>query len=184
MYPEVFNFSSLNYLVSDSALPFRQYFAVDLKFISKVTIANSNYTQDIFWDDSENNHGFGVASNKWRIWNGAATTGGSAVNNTTYWTQLVEQIGQGTKLYVLEDDGTYTLDTLPDIAQWTLAVSVSTGLFDTTGMKVRIGNGYTTLAEPWRGKIDLSNTCIYTGSQVGDSTSWTVYWKPFRSVSF
>lgn len=182
-YPNLSGFSNMNYALTDKALPMGQFFAVNIKIISKVTVTSSNYTQNILWDNSANNHGIGVATYKWRIWNGTAVTGGSAVNGTTYWIQVVQQNEQGTKLYVLDDDGTYTFETLPDIEQWTLAVSVNSALFDTSGQKLRIGTGYTTPTEYWHGKIDLSNTCIYTKVQGGADTGWTVYWKPFAAVS-
>ncbi len=164
------------YLLTDKGLPASEFFATNMRFVVRVeTGSDTSAAQGILWDDSSNNHGCGIYQNKFRIWNGSGHSGGTVAADTAYWVMLTEIVNEGSKLYYLVDDGTYTLNTLPDASLWTQAASVSGMLFDASGKKIRIGNRYTTgtTTEYWRGMIDSADIKIETGGDAG----WTVYWR-------
>lgn len=177
----VSGFNTGNYLVSSMNMPTLEFFGASLRFISRVVSGSSvSGSQNLFWDEGSYNHGFGISSSKWRIWNGTAYTGGTVSANTAYWVMFIQQAEGGSKLYYLVDDGSYTEQTLPmDVSAWTLAVSVVGTLFNPAGGKIRIGTGYTSASEYWKGKIDLGVTRVDSGGMAtpeGDVV-WNVYWR-------
>lgn len=186
--PYVLGFTANNYLISSCKMPSQPYFAMPLRVITRVVTGSSvssSIGQNIFWDNSEHNSGFGTASSQWRIWNGSTHLGGSVSPNTAYWVMMMQEVHGGTKLYYMVDDGTYTLDTLPedDVSLWQLAVSISGTVFDPAGTKMRIGTGYTSTNEYWQGKIDLLSTRVDSGVSVVDEemnvqVSWSAFWRP------
>lgn len=178
-YPLVSGFSENSYLESSTSLPNGQYFASTLRFISRVTTGDSvSSPKNIYWDSTNHNHGYGVYNSKWRIYNGSNNTGGTALANTTYWVMLIQSTQGNTKLYYMLDDGTYERDTLPDVDDWELTVTVNGMLFDNTGQKVIIGNASVTKSEYWNGKIDLTSLKIDTVTSGANGTvTWSNLWK-------
>lgn len=89
--------------------------------------------------------------------NGAAyNTSAPWVANKTYWFG-VDRNNSNMILYLLEDDGTYTLNTLPPFEEWTYNYSHS---FEVSEVTLRLGFNSGSSSEYWRGSIDLNNTII------------------------
>lgn len=180
-YPHLSGFDANSYVVTDKALPQGQFFPVNIKIICKCNTNVVTTDQTLFSDNSANSHGFGIRYNDWRICGNSTVYGGKAEKGKIYWLQVVQESGVGTKMYYLLDDGSYTLETLPDVADWSAGPTTSELIFDNSGQKIRIGTGFNAPNEYWTGSIDLLNTCIYAymqGSQ-SEATDWMVYWKPF-----
>lgn len=78
--------------------------------------------------------------------------------NTDYWVRLVWN-GAQYDLYSLVDDGSFTLETLPDISEWSkegASYAQTTDLYK----DILISFGFNTEAYPWKGSIDLSKCLI------------------------
>ncbi len=119
-------------------------------------------TYNIFFNDENRGVGvYGSTSDRyWRIWSGSANYSPlyNFTNNNWYWCKLIQEHNT-TKLLTMLDDGTYTeIYKLPlkTSTKWTTSISLNFKLFSTMN-RLYIGNGYSTLSEYWRGKIDLNN---------------------------
>ncbi|MCM1324544.1 MAG: hypothetical protein NC218_10510 [Acetobacter sp.] len=180
-YPYMSSFYHTRYLISSKAMPQGQYFPVNIKVVSRVVKKYKSGMQYIFCDESENNRGFGVNGDSWALTTTYDVRGVAATDNSIYWVQVIQMANEGTKLYYLEDnDETYTFDTLPELSEWSLGVSADDIIFDPTGQKLRIGNGYKYTDKYWAGRIDLVNTCVYHSiSNAGTDVTWVRYWSPF-----
>lgn len=185
--PLISGFSQTSWITSSKALPNRSYFPTDVRFITRIQTDVVNAVQEILFDESDNNHGVAINSDgRWRYWKGSAVYSTvKAVENTSYWVQYIEGRDNVSRLYVMVDDGTYqTIDALPNVSSssWTLAIQ-DVNILDNAGAKIRIGNGYKTLTEYFRGKVDLSATRVDIGNRVidaekGDAVAWSEYWRP------
>lgn len=171
----VASFSNGSALVTNKGLPQSDFFAPNIRFIARVTTGSSvNGVQNIFWDNTANDHGCGIYNGQWRIWNGAVNSGGSVAASSSYWVMLEQLADGGSSLYYIADDSTYTVETLPDKSLWTLATSVSGSLFNNMGGAVRIGNAFVSTNEYWQGTIDLASLHIESGGT--GAVSWPVWW--------
>lgn len=187
-FPYVSGFTESKYLVSKKAMPNNTYFAWAMRCITRVAGTASIYSrQGIFWDNSSNNHGFGITGAQWMIFNGSQHVGGKVEEGKAYWLMLIQDEVGGSQLYYLLDDGTYTAETLPmDVSAWTLAVSVEGKVFDTAGAQLRIGAEYTSPSDYWRGKIDLAASRVDVGSKTIDAETmekeimWHDYWRALK----
>ncbi len=181
-YPHMSGFASDAYILSDKDLLPGQFFAVNVKIICKVRVTAPTSRQTLCGIDAANGYGFGINNKNWRLSGSTVVTGGTVEANTVYWLQVVQEQGVGTKLYYLPDNGTYTLETLPDAAEWSAGPTLEEQLFNVGSAKLRIGCGFTSPNEYWRGDIDLMNTCVYVGGTSllpEDTPAWMAHWTPF-----
>ena len=118
-------FSTSNYATSSSGITFGSSF--DLIF--NVTVASASTQQTLFY--GQNDSGLLFTDGKIASWFGSNVLGvTSVVNGNTYWIRLVWG-GTSYTCYSLLDDGTYTLETLPELSSWTqeFTYSSSTNIF-------------------------------------------------------
>ncbi len=170
------SFNAGGALVTSKGLPYSEFFAQDIRFVAHVTTGESvSAAQDIFWDNNMHDHGFGIYRNKWRIWNGAAATGGAVQANTSYWVMLVQSVNDGCKLYYLLDDQNYAPNALPELSSWAQGPSIAGLLFNEVGGNVRIGNGFASVTEYWQGAIDITRLKIETRTPDGVG-AWSTWW--------
>ena len=106
-------FSTSNYATSSSGITFGSSF--DLIF--NVTVASASTQQTLFYGQGDS--GLLFTDGKIASWFGNNILGKtSVVNDNSYWIRLVWS-GTSYTCYSLLDDGTYTLETLPDLSSWT-----------------------------------------------------------------
>ena len=144
-------------------------------------MVDPQFSQRLLGDNSAHNHGVGVCNQAWVLYGSSEVSGGTALNGSTYWVQVVQEAGQGTKLYYLQHKDAYTLETLPDVEEWETGPAIDGVLFDQMGKSVRIGCTYDEPFHFWSGDVDLDNTCIYGKGQASSSNpqQWTKIWEPF-----
>ena len=83
--------------------------------------------------------------------------------NTTYWFGVLEDTST-IKGYLLADNGTYTLDTLPDFAQWSEEWSYNVSS-NYSNKGCSIGFFKHADSQPWLGSIDLNNCKIWVDGE-------------------
>ncbi len=98
--------------------------------------------------------------------------GVTATANKTYWFRVMQtgfDVLNYTLLY-LEDDGSYTLDTLPAMGQWQIGAHAQ--FIDCAAHETAIR--FSDMANPWGGTINFLNcrACI----KYADATSWEEVW--------
>ena len=169
-YDEIFNvsdFGSNNYILSPSVITEPENNTYLL--VTRVTTGDDSDSRNIFWTNSSPDYGCGTASrNQWRIWRGGDTQhAGSFEYNTSYWVAMMQYPDQ-TILYYMKDDGTFKdISELPlpiirgggTQPYWSTGPIVNAIVYGTD--VIRIGNGYASTNEYWKGNIDLVNTIIY-----------------------
>lgn len=189
--------SGYRYMISDRDMPREvvgdMSFPPSLRIIARVMTGSnvsSNVVQSLFWDSTESNRGVGIKSSQWEIYRTTAVLGGSVSANTTYWLMFVQDVHDGSQIYYMVDDGTYTEDTLPeDVSQWTLACSVDGIVLDYRGVKLLIGNSYNSAKEYWKGKFDMAHLRVDHGYKIDDPSgvefwllAWEDHWRAIEMV--
>lgn len=100
------------------------------------------------------------------IWDGSTYFGGSTILNTTdwYWVKTI-LVGNEYKAYLLKDEN-YTIDTLPEINEWSLEVTTTSNIW--SGSILNVGRGNLSGNQFFSGSIDISQTYI----KVNDEIFW------------
>ena len=91
------------------------------------------------------------------------------VNDTVYWFG-VEFDGANFKGYVLQDNGEYTFETLPEFSEWSEEWTTTQNIFFNNLFAIGYNNNNT--SEYFRGQIDISNMCIWINNNV--------WWQPYN----
>ena len=167
------------WLVADKTLPVTEFFFGDVEFIAKITPKTPSGYNTVF-RNAETNAFFGLYGAAWCIYDGSRKTGGTATAGTTYWVraQMIYDAEKGayaSTLYVLEDNGAYTADTLPEAAAWTQAVQTETDVFK-SGEPFWLSNDGTS---SFNGDMDLAQAVLRTKTS-GGTGGWTDCWKPLE----
>ena len=167
------------WLVADKTLPVTEFFFGDVELIAKITPKTPSGYNTVF-RNAETNAFFGLYGAAWCIYDGSRKTGGTATAGTTYWVraQMIYDAEKGayaSTLYVLEDNGAYTADTLPEAAAWTQAVQTETDVFK-SGEPFWLSNDGTS---SFNGDMDLAQAVLRTKTS-GGTGGWTDYWKPLE----
>ena len=152
-----------------------EFFPVTIDLTMKITPSDiSGY--NILYRDSAEEKGVGFYNGAFRITGG---TQGSAVleNSKTYWvrfTQTPETSSFTFTGHYMEDDGTYTIDTLPEVtdSSWTQGFSVSSQLIVSNAL-FYIGD-LENKNDTFKGSIDLESVLMRSGT----GSNLTDYWKP------
>ena len=169
-----------NYLVADAKLP-NNYFAwYEFDFTAKITPKTPSGYNTVF-RNATTNAGFGLYGSSWYFYSGSRTAGGTATADTTYWIKVQaifdDEAGSYTStLYVLPDNGSYTLETLPALSEWTQAVQINSNIFmyDEGFWLSNDGNA------SFNGDMQLDQIELKAKrySTTGDVEDWYSYWKP------
>lgn len=78
-------------------------------------------------------------------------------------------------LYVLEDNGSYTLETLPALSEWAQAVQFDGNVFMSEENFWLSNDG----TASFNGDMDLAQVELKTGTATTEGEiGWTSYWKP------
>ena len=171
-----------NYLLANKNTPtINEFFPVNTDFITKVN-ATTLGSYKVILRNTSNVH-FGMYNQNWYLYNGSRTDGGTAELNKTYWVRVVQTAQTSaftTALYYMEDDGTYTINTLPDVGNtnWTKALEVAKQAF-MSNEAFSLGDSDGTGS--FTGTIDLANTLMRTFSGAVEPT-YTLYWKPLGGI--
>lgn len=159
-----------------------EFFPVNIDFITKVNATTLGSYKGII-RNTTNVH-FGMYNQNWYLYNGSRTDGGTAELNKTYWVRVVQTAETSTfttALYYMEDDGTYTINTLPDVSntKWTKALEVAKQAFRSNEAFSLGDSGGT---GSFTGTIDLANTLMRTFSGTSTEPVYTLYWKPLGGI--
>lgn len=140
--------------------------ATSVKMIFKMTLTNNSTTQVITRINTggKTAQSYVQGSGYYKgYFNGAVGGATPLTANTTYWFGVLEDAST-IKGYLLADDGTYTLDTLPDFAQWSEEWSQNvTSSYTYKGCS--IGFFKHADSQPWLGSIDLNNCKIWVDGE-------------------
>ena len=170
------------YLLANKNTPtINEFFPVNIDFITKVN-ATSTTTYRAILRNTTNVH-FGMHNQNWYLYNGSRTDGGTAELNKNYWVRVVQTAQTSTfttALYYMEDDGTYTINTLPAVSNtnWTKAFEVAKQAF-MNNEAFSLGDSGGTGS--FTGTIDLANTMMRTFTGTAEPT-YTLYWKPLGEI--
>ena len=152
--------------------------ATTVKMIFKMTLTNNSTSQVITRINTGGKAAQSYVQNTgyYKGYFGGAVGGVTPLTaNTTYWFGVLEDAST-IKGYLLADNGTYTLDTLPDFAQWSEEWSQNvTSSYTYKGCS--IGFFKHADSQPWLGSIDLNNCKIW----VDDADFW--YYNMITEVS-
>lgn len=171
-----------NYLLANKNTPtINEFFPVNIDFITKVN-ASLLGSYKVILRNTSNVH-FGMYNQTWYISDTSRETGGTAELNKTYWVRVVQTAQTSaftTALYYMEDDGTYTINTLPDVSNtnWTKAFEVAKQAF-MNNEAFSLGDSGGTGS--FTGTIDLANTMMRTFTGTAEPT-YTLYWKPLGEI--
>lgn len=91
------------------------------------------------------------------------------VTDTVYWFG-VEFDGENFKGYLLQDNGEYTFETLPEFSEWSEEWTTTQNIFFNNLFAIGYNNNNT--SEYFRGQIDISNMCIWINNNV--------WWQPYN----
>ena len=150
---------------SSNKITLRQSFpesVSSVKFIANASISSTTSRVLFGADASSGTSGkyFGVSGGMFKLDGSGGVT--SLSTSTNYWFG-VEWDGTNLKGYLLADDGTYTLDTLPAFSEWTEEWSGTQNIF--AGMLFSFGYyGYNKYY--WNGSINLSKSKIWVDGEV------------------
>lgn len=152
--------------------------ATSVKMIFKMTLTNNSTSQVITRTNTGGKaaQSYVQSTGYYKGYFGGAVGGVTPLTaNTTYWFGVLEDAST-IKGYLLADNGTYTLDTLPDFAQWSEEWSQNvTSSYTYKGCS--IGFFKHADSQPWLGSIDLNNCKIW----VDDADFW--YYNMITEVS-
>lgn len=110
---------------------------------------------------------------------GTVVNGVTATSNQSYWVRVM-QTGFDVMNYVLlylEDDGSYTIDTLPGVGQWQVGAYGQFVNCAANRNALRIGD----MTDQWSGTIDLLNCCAYV--KYIDTSSWVELWRAIDVIN-
>ena len=176
----VATFTDGNYLAADKKLPNISFFPRNFDFTAKIKPATPSGYNTVF-RNATTNILFGLYGSAWCIYTGSRTTGGTATANTVYWIKAQSIFNADTSsytstLYILPDDGAYTLETLPALSEWTKVVQVASNLFMSEENFWLSNNG----TYSFNGDMYLDQIELKTGSvpSAGMEIEWASYWKP------
>jgi hypothetical protein len=168
---DVSGFSTSNYLKLPQSFPANVQFKAIFNVTYKKNTANTD-GQALFTQDSQNKTIYvQYSSSKFGIYDGSNSFIGSTllIDNTKYWLGAdYDYSTKAFKFYLLIDDGTYNIDTLPDFSDWSeeINATLTSDIFSNTLFRIGSNpqNNYI-----WRGNVDLSGCRIY----INDETWWT-----------
>jgi hypothetical protein len=165
------------YLVSNKKLPNIEFFPQSFDFTAKITPKTpSGY--NMVYRNATTNVCFGLYGSAWCIYTGSRKTGGTATADTAYWIKVQSIYNSSNSsytstLYVLTDNGSYTLETLPELSEWTNAVQVASNMFMSEEYFWLSNDG----TYSFNGVIQLDQVELKTGMD----GEWRSYWKPLNT---
>jgi hypothetical protein len=173
-------FTDGNYLVADKKLPNVSFFPQNFDFTAKITPKTPSGYNTVFRNATTNVF-FGLYGAAWCVYSGSRTTGGTATADTAYWIKVrsiydSETSSYTSTLYVLPDNGSYTLETLPALAEWEQAVQVAANVFMSEENFWLSNDGNAS----FNGDMQLDQIELKTGGVPASGTEidWVSYWKP------
>jgi len=173
-------FTDGNYLVADKKLPNVSFFPQNFDFTAKITPKTPSGYNTVFRNATTNVF-FGLYGAAWCVYSGSRTTGGTATADTAYWIKVrsiydSETSSYTSTLYVLPDNGSYTLETLPALAEWEQAVQVAANVFMSEENFWLSNDGNAS----FNGDMQLDQIELKTGGvpASGAEIDWVSYWKP------
>ena len=169
-----------SFLANKNTPTINEFFPVTVDLTLKVTPTDiSGY--NIVYRDSVEEIGMGFYNGKFRI---TAGTQGDVFmeNGKTYWirfTQTPQTSSFTCTGHYMEDDGTYTIDTLPEVSDtaWTQGFSTSYQPI-VSNAPFRIGDSETR-EYTFNGTIDLASVKMRQGTNADTLTTW---WKPLGEI--
>lgn len=187
------NVASFNGGVLAATCPFpeNRFFPMKFDFTTKVVAkAGAEASYQRLWSATDQGCSIGLYGSLWSIAVGNETnSSGSIEDNTSYWVRAVEGDNYFTSLYYMVDDGTYTLETLPDTSNsaWLegggISMSSTQGLFNGQAFSFSSADA----AKTWLGTVDLANTVVRFQNIKHDveeeNNSWTVFWRPLETLT-
>lgn len=136
------------------------------KAIFKITTGSSvtSHHNCVFGNNGSSNVSIIIRNTgKFSYYTGSWVEGKTVLNtNTTYWF-CVNYANNNFTGYVLADNGSYTLDTLPDLSQWSTEWTSSTNIFK--GNIFNIGYNKNSTSEYFTGSFDLNNCKIWVNNE-------------------
>lgn len=165
------------YLVSNKKLPNIKFFPRSFDFTAKITPKTLAGYNTVFRNATTNIF-FGLYNTAWCIYDGSRKTGGTATENTVYWIKALSVYNSSNNsytstLYVITDNGSYTLETLPELSAWTKTVQVTSNMFMSEEYFWLSNDG----SASFKGAIQLDQVELKTGMDGG----WSSYWKPLNT---
>ena len=139
------------------------------KAIFKMTLSDGSYSQVIIQEPDSSNttaQAYVQSGSYYKgYFNGAIGGVTSLTVGTTYWFGILEDT-TNIKGYLLVDDGTYTLDTLPDFdngwtEEWSQAIASTYGFKGLSGFNLFYNKSSSYSNQYWRGNIDLNNCKVW-----------------------
>lgn len=142
--------------------------ATKIKAVFKLNLTTNTASQIIMKVNNSGNlaaQAYVQSTSRYKGYFGAAVGGVTALTaNTTYWFGILED-ATTIKGYLLADNGTYTLDTLPDFAtDWTEEWSQTVTSTYTYKGAQELGL-FNNNSQYWQGNIDLNNCKIWVDDQ-------------------
>lgn len=165
------------YLVSNKKLPIIKFFPQSFDFTAKITPKTPSGYNMVF-RNATTNVCFGLYGSAWCLYTGSRKTGGKATADTVYWIKVQSIYNSSdnsytSTLYFLTDNGSYTLETLPELSAWTKAVQVASNMF--------MNEEYFWLSNnetySFNGVMQLDQVELKTSM---DGGAWVSYWKPLN----
>lgn len=155
-------FNTLNYAQIIKPFPTD---LTSLKIVFKIKPADFSHHNCIFARSDANNKSIIIRSTTQKVsyYTGSWLDGTTALSaNTDYWVAV--ELTDGTyKCYLLEDNGNYTLSTLPEFISWTLEWTSTTDIFKDTVFNIGFNKNST--GEFFSGSIDLNNCKIWVNGE-------------------
>ena len=169
-----------SFLANKNTPTINEFFPATIDLTVRVTPTDiSGY--NIVYRDSVDERGMGFYNGKFRI---TAGTQGDVFmeNGKTYWvrfTQTPQTSSFTCTGHYMEDDGTYTIDTLPEVSNtaWTQGFSTSYQPI-VSNAPFRIGDSETS-EYTFNGTIDLASVKMRQGTNADTLTTW---WKPLGEI--
>lgn len=142
--------------------------ATKIKAVFKLNLTTNTESQIIMKVNNSGNlaaQAYVQSTSRYKGYFGGAVGGVTALTtNTTYWFGILED-ATTIKGYLLVDNGTYTLDTLPDFdTDWTLEWTQNVTSTYTYKGAQELGL-FNNNSQYWRGNIDLNNCKIWVDDQ-------------------
>ena len=156
-------FSTSNYAQINKTFPST---FTSFKAIFKITTGSSltSHHNCVFGNNGSSNNSIIIRNtSKFSYYTGSWIEGKTTLNtNTTYWF-CVNYANNNFTGYVLADNGSYTLDTLPDLSQWSTEWTSNTNIFK--GNIFNIGYNKNSTSEFFTGSFDLNNCKIWVNNE-------------------
>ena len=156
-------FSTSNYAQINKTFPST---FTSFKAIFKITTGSSltSHHNCVFGNNVSSNNSIIIRNtSKFSYYTSSWVEGKTTLNtNTTYWF-CVNYANNNFTGYVLADNGSYTLDTLPDLSQWSTEWTSSTNIFK--GNIFNIGYNKNSTSEFFTGSFDLNNCKIWVNNE-------------------